>query len=179
MRLILALCCLAAPALAETCPPAPDHSAEVQDLLAQARAAPDETAARPLTARMWELWTDAPDTYAQELLDEGMDRRASYDFAGAMKALDALVDYCPDYAEGYNQRAFVHFLRQDHAPALDNIEQALDRNPDHLGALIGQALVLMHMGRVDEGQAALREAVRRHPWIPERAMLLPEPGQKL
>lgn len=179
MRLTLALCALAAPGLADTCPPAPDHSAEVEKLLAEVRAAPDEAAARPLTAKIWQLWTDAPDDYAQELLDEGMDRRASYDFAGAMTALEALVAYCPEYAEGYNQRAFVHFLRQEHDPALENIEAALARNPTHLGALIGKALVLMHMGRMEEGQAALREAVRRHPWIPERAMLLPEPGRKL
>lgn len=168
------------PAGAEgTCPPAPDHAAAVEDLLAQARTAPDEASARPLTLRMWELWTDAPDPFAQELLDEGMDRRTAYDFSGAMKALDALVAYCPDYAEGYNQRAFVHFLRQDHAPALENIDLALDLNPGHLGAQIGKALVLMHMGRIDEGQEVLRAAVERHPWIPERGMLLPRPGEEL
>jgi len=100
MRWIIALCLFALPGWAETCPPAPDHGAQVAALLEQVRAAPDEAAARPLTRRMWEFWTDAPDQYAQELLDEGMDRRASYDFAGAVVAFDALVAYCPDYAEG-------------------------------------------------------------------------------
>lgn len=179
MRAILVLSLLAAPALAETCPPAPDHSAEVERLLAEARAAPDEAAARPLTRRMWELWTDAPDGHAQELLDEGMDRRAASDFAGAMIAFDALAARCPAYAEGFNQRAFVHFLRRDLAPALADADRALALNPGHLGAQIGKALVLMHMGRIDEGQAVLRAAVARHPWIPERGMLLPVPGEDL
>jgi len=35
------------------------------------------------------------------------------------------------------------------------------------------------MGRMDEGQAVLRRAVEIHPWIPERAMLLPQPGEEL
>lgn len=179
MRALPALVLLAAPVLAETCPPAPDHAAEVERLLAGARAAPDAATARPLTDRMWELWTDAPDAHAQELLDEGMDRRAAHDFAGALLAFDALVDYCPDYAEGYNQRAFVGFLRQDHGAALRDVERALELTPTHLGALTGKALVLMAMGRTAEGQAILREAVARHPWIPERGMLLPAPGDPL
>ena len=36
----------------------------------------------------------------------------------ATDALDRLVEYCPNYAEGYNQRAFVSFLRQDFEAAL-------------------------------------------------------------
>lgn len=65
MRAVVLISFLAFPALAETCPPSPDHGAAVADLLARARAAPDEAAARPLTRQMWELWTDAPDAHAQ------------------------------------------------------------------------------------------------------------------
>lgn len=108
-----------------------------------------------------------------------MDRRAAYDFAGAQRAFVALVARCPDYAEGYNQRAFVAFLRQDFAPALADIGRALGLDPAHLGALIGKALVLMQMGRIDEGQAVLREAVALHPWSPERHMLLAPKGDDL
>ena len=179
MRLALALCLIAAPALAETCPPAPNHAAELRELQARARQAPDEASARPLLRQMWALWTDAPDAYAQELLNEGMERRDAYDFEGAIKAFDALVDHCPDYAEGYNQRAFVQFLRQDYGPALEDVDRALALNPTHLGALSGKALVLMHMGRFDEGQEVLRGAVDLDPWLPERGMLVPKPGEEL
>jgi len=143
------------------------------------RDAPDETSARRLTNELWEIWARAPDAYAQALLDEGMQRRAAYDFAGATTAFDALIAYCPDYAEGYNQRAFVQFIRQDYSSALEDLERALALAPDHIAALSGRALTLMGLGRMDLGQAALREALALNPWLPERNMLIKDPGEEI
>ena len=58
---------------------------------------------------------------AQELLDEGhATTRRSYDFLGARDTCwTELVEYCPEYAEGYNQRAFASYLRQDYDGCTD------------------------------------------------------------
>jgi len=179
MRMLLTLLLLAGPALAADCPPAPDHGARLAALIASAQAAGSEGEGRRITNEMWQLWTDAPDAYAQELLDEGMDRRAAYDFEGAVKAFDALIGYCPDYAEGYNQRAFVAFLRQDYPAALEDLERALALSPEHVAALSGKALTLIGLGRMDEGQKALREALALNPWLPERGLLTEAPGEDI
>ena len=113
---------IAGPGWAE-CPPAPDHADALTGLIERVQAAPDERSARIISNEMWELWADAPDQRAQELLDEGMSRREAYDFKGAVVAFDALIAYCPDYAEGYNQRAFVNFIRQDYAAALPDLDE--------------------------------------------------------
>ncbi|MEL7462256.1 MAG: tetratricopeptide repeat protein, partial [Pseudomonadota bacterium] len=94
-------------------------------------------------------------------------------------ALNRLVDYCPDYAEGYNQRAFAAFLQADYDAALADLDLALDRSPTHLGALSGKALTLMGMGRNDIAQDVLREALALNPWLPERRFLIERPGEKL
>ena len=130
-------------------------------------------AARALSNQMWELWTDAPDEVAQTLLDRGMRARSSYDFLGALDALDRLVSYCPDYAEGYNQRAFVNFLRQDFAAALADLDRTLERSPRHVGALSGKALSLLGLGRHEEARAALTAALALNPWLSERALAAP------
>lgn len=179
MKHILILLFAAAPALADTCPPAPDLDPEKTELMEAVRAAPSEMSARQLTNRLWELWSLAPDSYAQELLDEGMERRASYDFDGALKAFDALIAYCPDYAEGYNQRAFVRFLREEYDSALEDLDRVLEISPDHIAALAGRALTLMGQGEIDAGQQALRDALKLNPWLPERHMLIPDPGQDI
>jgi Tfp pilus assembly protein PilF len=103
-----------------------------------------------------------------------MERRAAYDFARALAFFDELVGYCPDYAEGWNQRAFVHFLNGDHALALEDLEIALSLSPGHIAAKAGLALTLMNLGRTEAGQSVLREALALNPWLPERGMLLPE-----
>ena len=122
---------------------------------------------------MWGFWTDAPDELAQEMLDRGMTRRSSYDFLGALKDLDRLVAYCPEYAEGYNQRAFVHFLRQDFTPALRDLDRAIALSPNHVAALSGRALTLMGLGRIDEARSALDHALELNPWLPERRLAGP------
>ncbi len=162
------------PAMA-ACPAAPDIERGIDRLVAQARAAPDERAARVISGRMWAYWTDAPDDRAQELLDEGMQRRESYDFDGAILAFDALVDYCPAYAEGYNQRAFANFLREDFAAALPDLDKAVELQPRHIPAISGKGLTLIRMGRIREGQVEIRRALELNPWLGERAYLTLRP----
>jgi tetratricopeptide (TPR) repeat protein len=173
---VLLLVVLPGLAGAEVCPPAPDIAARTAPLMAAVRVAPDPVTARALTGELFKLWALAPDARAQELLDNGMERRAAYDFTRARAFLDELVAYCPAYAEGWNQRAFVYFLTADYALALEDLEVALDLAPDHIAAKAGLALTLMNLGRMEAGQAVLREALALNPWLPERGMLLPEPG---
>ena len=169
---------LAAPAFAD-CPAPPDISAAADLLLDRAQAAPNEMAAHGISSQLWELWAKAPDEQAQALLDRGMAARSSYNFVDAIDAFDRLTEYCPDYAEGYNQRAFVSFLRQDFATALVDLDRAIERSPRHVAAISGKALTLMGMGRDDEAQDVLREAVELNPWISERSLLIEPQGEEL
>ncbi|WP_372605480.1 hypothetical protein [Actibacterium sp.] len=165
---------LSGPVLAETCPPAPDLEPRKSVLLDAVRDAETEMDARALTNEMWLLWTTAPDNGAQSWLDAGIERRAAYDFEGAMKAFDALIEYCPDYAEGYNQRAFVNFLREDFETSLTDLDRALELSPDHYAAMSGKAMVLLGLGQTENGFRVLLKALEINPWLPERHLLPPE-----
>ncbi len=181
-KVLVSVSCLAliAPVLeAAECPPPPDLDAVVLPLMADLRGAPDANAARVIADRLWALWATAPDVRAQELLDLGLNRRAAYDFRPAWDAFDQLVAYCPDYAEGYNQRAYVAFLWQDFASALGDLERALELDPDHIAALAGKALALIGLGREAEAQDILRQAVEMNPWLPERGLLIDPPGEDI
>jgi len=161
----------ASPAVAD-CGPLHDISAEQEQILSQVKVAPNERAARLLSNDLWALWTKAPDDHAQELLDIGMNARGSYDFDSAIEAFDRLVDYCPDYAEGYNQRAFVNFLRENYEDALIDLDLAIERQPKHVAAIAGKALTLIGLKRDTEAQRILREALELNPWLSERRFLI-------
>ncbi len=169
----LALILASGPVWAD-CPPAPDHRAEMAELHARAQAAGSEAEGRTVTGQMWALWTAAPDEPAQEMLDRGMAAIRASDLLGAMDALDRLVAYCPDYAEGWNQRAFAEFLAGRMEASRADLERALALEPDHVAALTGLALVLTALGDVVGAQARLRDALRLNPWLPERALLTGE-----
>ncbi|SDD33304.1 tetratricopeptide repeat protein [Ruegeria marina] len=158
---------------ASECPEAPDHSAQINRLIAEIRVAPNEGQARELSSRMWEFWADAPDEQAQAILDRGMSRRSSWDLLGALDDFNRLVAYCPDYAEGYNQRAFVNYLRQDFAAALVDLDRALELSPTHVAAMSGRALSLLGLSRIDEAREELQQALELNPWLPERGLVAP------
>ncbi|MFV2001736.1 MAG: tetratricopeptide repeat protein [Paracoccaceae bacterium] len=180
LALIVSVAALPVNATADqSCPPVPERGARQDMLMEQLKRAPDEPSARVLSSELWRIWTRAPDDYTQALLDRGMSRREALDYDGATEALDALVIYCPNYAEGYNQRAFVQFLRQDYATALEDLERALELSPDHIAAMSGIALTLMGLGRFEVAQSVLRDALALNPWLPERNMLIEPPGQEL
>ena len=172
MRFALLFLALATPVLADTsCPAAPDHEAAKDEIYQLLRRAEDEGSARAMNGLLWEYWLDAPDEAAQELLDRGMARREVADYAGSVTILDELVAYCPDYADGYNQRAFANFLARDYVAALSDLERAEALDPRHLGVLTGQVLTLMGLERHEEAQVVLRRALRLNPWLGERHLL--------
>lgn len=171
----LATLALSAPVAAQTvCPRGIDFTAQVAGLFNEANKAMTQEEGDRISNRMWEIWTKAPDPYAQELLNSGMARREMYDFEMAEDVFGELIAYCPDYAEGWNQRAFIRFLRQDFEGALPDLDEALRLNPSHVGALSGKALTLLNLGRMDEGQAVLRQALELNPWLRERGLLIPQ-----
>lgn len=138
-----------------------------------------EMDAREMSGRLWDIWLNAPDAKAQDLLDTGMGAREGYNFEYAERALTELVMYCPDYAEGWNQRAFVYFLQRDFARALPDLNRAIELAPDHIAALAGKAMTQIGMGENDAAQVTLRQALALNPWLSERSLLTEPPGEEI
>lgn len=176
---VLSLALLAAPAAADSCPASPDIRLAEERALAQLQTAPDETTARGHMNALWDLWTKAPDDIAAEMLDRGIGLMQRGELALAARVLDGLTAYCPDWAEGWNQRAFVDFQAGDFAGALAGLDRALALDPRHLAAFSGRGLTLIGLGREAEGAAVLEQALARNRFLPERRLLERLRGRKL
>lgn len=166
----ISLCALSTVAQA-ACPAAPDIRGELLNLIARAQAAETFSDGRRVSNQMWEVWLRAPDEVAQMALDAGMQRREVYDFAGALEEFDRLAEYCPQYAEGFNQRAYIHFLTENYDEALIDLDVALSLQPNHVAAQSGRALTLMNLGRIKEARDQMLIAVENNPWLSEAALL--------
>ncbi|MCV0428287.1 MAG: tetratricopeptide repeat protein [Roseibium sp.] len=166
----------AGPLHATTAPQATEHDALFEAL----KNAPNEAEAQLIENNIWMAWLDAaPTAKIRSKLDTAMQRRGQYDFQGARELLDEVVNDAPDFAEGWNQRAFVFFLQGNYEASLEDIERTLALEPRHFGALSGRAMIYMTMGRVQLGQDSLREAVKIHPYLKERNMLIEPKGLDL
>ena len=170
-------CLTALPGRADSCPPPLEFADRKADLFETLQATRDANAGRFLTRELMSLWATAPNRKAQRLLDQAIALRRANSLSGATDSLDRLVAYCPDFAEGYNQRALVRFLQRDYEAALEDLEAALLRVPDHPRAMAGKAITLQQLGRKDEGDRVLQDALTLNPWLPEREILhAPPPG---
>ena len=160
-------------------------------LLKRLSVATTETQGRLAESAVWEHWfSESPSTEVYELLQEGRKRREAYDYEAADALFNRVIEAAPDYAEGYNQRAFVRFLREDFEGSLSDLEKTLEYKPWHFGALSGMYHVLRVQSRHSAALALLRKAVVIHPWIQERGalpkemwpesyQLIHEPGQEI
>jgi tetratricopeptide (TPR) repeat protein len=154
-----------------------DKAALREKLFQHLAAATTEAQGRAMEDEIWHFWLDlAPHLEVRALVDEAMDRREAYDFAAAEDLLDRAIEQAPAYAEAWNQRAFIRFLRDNDEGAETDILRALELEPKHFGALSGLFHVLSRRGRTEAANAALIEAVKIHPWLKERGMLPPDPN---
>jgi tetratricopeptide (TPR) repeat protein len=175
MHISFVIALFAAPLFASVasarCPEPPDVRREILNLVEDAHAAKTFMDGRRVSGQMWLVWLRAPNEQAQTYLDAGMARRDVADFAAALVEFNKLVHYCPTYAEGWNQRAYIHFLRQDYETALLDLDVAIKLQPLHVAAQSGRALTLMNMGRRVEARAQMLQALDNNPWLSERALV--------
>ena len=161
---------------AESCvlPDAETVAAQRDPLFRKLLDAPNEQQGNIQARIIWDLWHIAPDPKAQNLLDLGKRRLRIADYVGSQEALSELIEYCPDYAEGWNQRAYAKFLAGDLDGSLEDLDRTLELEPRHFAAMAGRGLTLLRQGRELLAHQALRDAVAINPWMNERHLLPPD-----
>jgi len=73
------------------------------------------------------------------LLREGSRRSSAKILPTAAAVFTRLIEEAPTFAEGWNKRATVRYLAKDYSGAIADCRETLARNPNHFGALSGQA----------------------------------------
>lgn len=158
-----------------------DKLVERERLYKILKTAKSEAGGRYVADSIWRNWMDsAPNSEVADLVAQAMERRRWYDYEGALKILNVVVEKAPDYSEGYNQRAYILFLQEKFDQSLEDTDKAIELEPKHFAALSGKARILFHQGRHVLAQETLRVAVDVNPWIYERFLLVqtPEPGSE-
>ncbi len=166
-----------APAIAQT-----DQTAPTLDTLfdrLQSARTTDEGAR--ISAQIWQQWLSPDDPELEVLINRAVRARSSADVARAFVLLERIIRQYPDYAEGWNQRATLHYQLGNYERSLADIEATLEREPRHFGALSGRALVYLAIGDRDKARDAVEEASEINPFITDNPAFgdLVEPTTRL
>jgi tetratricopeptide (TPR) repeat protein len=128
---------------------AQDRAARLDALFAQLQTvAPEDEPA--LQIAIWQVWLayDGTDAEVPGLLARGNTAMQADDYAVAEAAFTAVIERDPAYAEGWNRRATVRYLKGDIHGSIADIDQVLAREPRHFGALSGLALCRIKLGDI-------------------------------
>ncbi len=85
------------------------------------------------------------------------------DLPAALQAFDQLVTVAPDFAEGWNKRATVHYLMGNFDLSLDDIATTVSLEPRHFGALSGRGLVYFNLNELGRALDAFDAALALYP----------------
>ncbi|MHA1190537.1 MAG: tetratricopeptide repeat protein, partial [Alphaproteobacteria bacterium] len=139
----------------------PDMPA-IDDLLDRL-AASNEQEGRSLQAQILKAFHHSESDTIDLLMSWAVEAMQAEDFPRALDLLGQVVLLAPDFAEGWNKRATVHFLARNYGKSIADIQKALALQPRHFGALSGLGLILRDIGKDDEAIKALNAALAINP----------------
>ncbi len=140
-----------------------DPTRNLDFLFEALKLAPDDSSAKAIEQRIWALWFVTRSDIANILMTRVKTAVEAKDLGLAIKLLDAIVKIRPDYAEAWNRRATLYYMKKDYGQALADIREVLRREPRHFGALSGLGLLLQEMGDDKHALDVYRRAVELYP----------------
>lgn len=163
MRVLAAIFLLCAVSLSALSVRADQNEPQLDELFRQLRDAPDESVARPIEQRIWALWISHGDSAVNSLMETGLGQMSRRDYGSALETFEVMVGLAPDFAEGWNKRATVHWLLGNYQDSLDDIDKTLALEPRHFGALSGRGLVYINLEEWELALQAFDDALGVHP----------------
>ena len=116
-------------------------------------------------AILWRTWCRSGDSETDRLFRAGVDAMQSRKLEEAEELFGRVIDMLPSFAEGWNKRATVRYMRQDFRGSVADCRETLARNPRHFGAASGQGLCHMSLNEFREAAICFRRALEIHPHL--------------
>ena len=136
-------------------------------LFGQLKTTADPDDAKGVAMTIERVWLRSGSDTADLLMGRAMTAMAAKDLKTAETLLDAVVAIEPNWAEAWNKRATVRFLRDDDIGATADIEQTLKLEPRHFGALEGLGAILQKSALDKRALEAYRRALEIYPEQPD------------
>jgi tetratricopeptide (TPR) repeat protein len=114
---------------------------------------------------IWALWCDHVDPALAHQMELATRAMAAKRLEAAETYLNRLIEDDPTWAEAWNKRATVYFIREDDAAAVTDIAQAIDLEPRHFGALCGLGMICERQDEPEAARFAYKCALKAHPGL--------------
>jgi tetratricopeptide (TPR) repeat protein len=138
-------------------------SKKLDTLFADLKRSKDDGTAERLTNEIWREWGDSGSDSINLMMEWAQKAMGARNFAAALDTLDQVVLLAPDFSEGWNKRATLHFMMEHPQKSMADIERTLALEPRHFGALAGMAEILRAEGNDALALKAYERALEVYP----------------
>jgi len=157
-----------------------DHTDERLDgLFLTLSISSDLPTIRKTESQIWEIWFNHPNKDVEQLMQMGMARMNFNRYADAMFIFTQMIESFPNYAEGWNRRATLHYVLGNYKESIEDIEQVLALEPRHFGALSGLGMVYLRQEELSKAKNAFESLIDVHPHSPNAKRNLEQITQDL
>lgn len=125
----------------------------------------NEKAAERIAARIWEEWNQSGSATVDLMMLWSQQAIEKKKLDVALDFLDQVVTLSPDFAEGWNRRATVHFMMNSFGKSMADIERTLELEPRHFGALSGLAQIMKDTDRKQRALEAYQRVLDIYPML--------------
>jgi tetratricopeptide (TPR) repeat protein len=146
----------------------------LDNLYAHLATAESEQTAAKIAETIERVWLAPGSDTIMVLMERSLKAVAEKKPEIALKFLDAVVELAPDFAEGWNRRAYVHYTNNDPARALGDLRRVLALDPNHFKALDGLGQILREIGQKKAALEAYRKLLAVHPFWKDGEQVLKE-----
>ncbi|MCA1406046.1 hypothetical protein I6F26_20585 [Ensifer sp. IC3342] len=151
----------------------------LDSLFADLKKERDEARARQVADRIRLEWQDSGSATVN-LLMQWVDKAIADDKNPvALDILDQVIALAPNYVEGWNRRATLHYQMGNYRKSMSDINRVLAIEPRHFGALAGMATMLSAAGKDELAMRAWQQFLDIYPSDRKAQEQLGELAEKL
>lgn len=139
----------------------------MDELFEQLRRASTPAVAEAAAERIWDRWLQHDQPEIMALMSAGSEALEQEAFGDALEAFSAVIDYDPEYAEGWNKRATVRYLIGNYSDAFRDLKRTLEREPRHFGALSGLGAIYLIVMAREQALHVFERLLKIYPLAPQ------------
>ncbi len=142
------------------------HTSDLNTLFAKLKTAKDTYEVQWVQAQIWQIWMSSGEAEVDAMMEEGNKAMNDGKHDEAIILFSKIIRKMPSYAEAWNKRATVYYMKGDYEKSLQDIEQTLSLENRHFGAFSGLASVYMALGEYKYALKALERVLEICPQQP-------------
>ena len=140
-----------------------EREERLDQLFAVLKEAKNEQLSQKAVQEIEAIWSKSGSDTIDLLVEWAGDAANNKEYGKALDFLDNVVRLKPDYAEGWNKRATVHFLNENFGLSIADVERTLELEPRHFGALAGLGIMLLDYNEEARALEFMQRALEINP----------------